>query len=193
MKDGGWRGGERQTDRLTDWRKERGRESDRQRENSELDTLLPKDRDFRQWPVLTICLAKLHRYIKMIITLSTLARWLLQNGTVVVTWCFTPSQPLRLCQGEYKTAATLTVIQMTIRTTKLLSQAIIDTCQPHWMHTYCYRRSVLERQKDREERLEKDTERGEERHTQRERDSQTEKQTEREKICFVCLCTQNSF
>ena len=68
--------GERQAERerQTDKHKERGRESDRQRENSELDTLLPKDRDFRQWPVLTICLAKLHRYIKMIITLSTLAR-----------------------------------------------------------------------------------------------------------------------
>ena len=59
-------------------------------------------------------------------------------------------------------------------------------------HTYCYRGGVLERQKDREERIEKDTERGEERHTQR-KNSQTEKQTEREKICFVCLCTQNSF
>ena len=78
MRDGGWRGGDRQTDRQidrqTDTKRGGGRATGRERENSKLVTLLPKDRDFRQWPALTICLAKLHRYIKMIITLSTLAR-----------------------------------------------------------------------------------------------------------------------
>ena len=53
---------------------------------------------------------------------------------------------------------------MTIRTTKLLSVTGNNRHMSTTLnaHTYCYRGGVLERQKDREERIEKDTEKGEE-------------------------------